>query len=111
MYNITHSLVGITFAESTYRFLIRKEEEKILRLSGYVAAEGNVLLKGSYKQMSIATELVKEDKNSGQLTQEQYEALSHVLFTRSGVRVLRGRAGTGKSHVLGKVASIAEAAG
>ncbi|MCA0254813.1 MAG: AAA family ATPase, partial [Proteobacteria bacterium] len=90
---------------------IRQEEYKILRLSGYVAQESNVLLKGSYKQMATATAMLEEAKQSSQLTQEQYEALSHVLFTRSGVRILRGRAGTGKSHVLGKVATIAEAAG
>ncbi|MCA0253913.1 MAG: MobA/MobL family protein, partial [Proteobacteria bacterium] len=74
---------------------VRKEEEKILRLSGYVAQEGNALLKGSYKQMSLASAMLEVARQSGQLTQEQYEALSHVLFTRSGVRILRGRAGTG----------------
>jgi len=41
----------------------------------------------------------------------QLEAVKHLLLSKQGVRVLKGRAGTGKSHVLGKVASIASNSG
>ena len=45
------------------------------------------------------------------LTNEQIEAVKYLLQNDNGVRILQGRAGTGKSHVLGKVCSISESMG
>lgn len=91
---------------------IREEEEKLLRLSGYVANSKNCIFLGGNKSLETANRLV--DKVRQSLTeerQEQYQALSHLLLDNSGIRILRGRAGTGKSYVLGHVQRIANATG
>ncbi|KJW07143.1 AAA domain protein [Orientia tsutsugamushi str. UT144] len=41
------------------------------------------------------------------VSEEQKQALKHILLSTSGVRVLRGRAGIGKSHVLAAVYKLA----
>ena len=87
---------------------IREEENKILRLSGYVANLENVMSGGS-KIKRIANDLVSNVK--GDLTEEQHKALREVLLSDSGLRILRGRAGAGKSYVLGKVNRIATMSG
>lgn len=87
---------------------VRLEEQKIMRLSGYVANTENVIGK-SGKIFDIASNL--SDNVKGGLSQEQHKALKEVLLGNGGLRVLRGRAGVGKSHVLGKLASIADSSG
>ena len=88
---------------------IRAEESKLLRLSGYIEGSKNVISLGGNKSVNIANELIQEADKA--LSKEQSEALSHLLLGNSGVRILRGRAGTGKSYVLGKVASVADGVG
>lgn len=88
---------------------IRAEESKLLRLSGYIEGSKNVIPLGGNKSVNIANELIQEADKA--LSKEQSEALSHLLLGDSGVRILRGRAGTGKSYVLGKVASVANGVG
>ena len=83
---------------------IREEENKILRLSGYVSNVENVISGGS-KIKQIANDLISNVK--GDLTEEQHKALREVLFNDSGLRILRGRAGAGKSYVLGRANRIA----
>ncbi len=85
---------------------IREEEEKLLRLSGYVASGKNVIALGGLKAIKTVNRLVPNS-----FSPEQKLALSHLLMDERGVRILRGRAGTGKSHVIGQVASIAKACG
>ena len=87
---------------------IREEENKILRLSGYVANLENVIF-GSSKIKQIANDLISNVR--GDLTEEQYKALREVLLNNSGLRILRGRAGAGKSYVLGKANRIAKMSG
>ncbi len=87
---------------------IRDEENKILRLSGYVANVENVM-SGGGKIQRIANELVAS--TIGDLTEEQHKALREVLLNDSGLRILRGRAGVGKSHVLGTANRIATMSG
>jgi len=88
--------------------LVRDEEQKILRLSSYVANLDNVIF-GGEKIAQVANDLIDDSRTS--LTDEQHKALSGILLGKSGLRVLRGRAGTGKSYVLGKANSIASNSG
>lgn len=85
---------------------VRLEESKILRLSGYVANGDNILMNGS-KSLIKHTQGLMESARSD-LTEEQYTALSELITSGSGLRILRGRAGVGKSRVLHKVRLIAE---
>ena len=88
---------------------IREEEEKLLRLSSYVASGKNVISMGGIKAIDSANRLIASVPKS--FSSEQKLALSHLLMDESGVRIVRGRAGTGKSHVLGQVATIAKSCG
>ncbi|MDA9163616.1 AAA family ATPase [Rickettsiaceae bacterium] len=88
---------------------VRSEEAKLLRLGGYINSSKNLLATGNEKSRGIVAEMVESAR--GSLTEEQHSALSHLLLGEGGVRILRGRAGTGKSYVLGKVSSIAKGAG
>ena len=92
---------------------IRLEEQKIIRLSGYVFNEENVVA-ASYNrgQGHYANNLQQliSDSSSG-LSDEQGKALSNILLDKNGLRILRGRAGTGKSYVLGQANSVASNAG
>ena len=78
---------------------IREEELKLLRLGSYIKEQNNLIVTAT----GMVSNLIKEDES---LSNQQQEALSHLLLGMGGIRVLKGRAGTGKSHVLGKVASI-----
>ena len=90
---------------------IRLEEQKIMRLSGYVVNEENVVAANSNGKgnQSIRQQLISD--SSAGLSQEQAKALSSILLDKSGLRVLRGRAGTGKSYVLGQVNAITSNSG
>ena len=77
---------------------VREQERKLMRLATAISSMNN--LTGSQKSRS----LVGED-----LMGQQQEALSHLVLAPCGMRVLAGRAGTGKSYVLGKVAAISQA--
>ena len=88
---------------------IREEEEKLLRLSSYVASGKNVIAMGGLKAIDNANRLIESVSDS--FSSEQKLALSHLLMDEAGVRIVRGRAGTGKSHVLGQVATIAKSCG
>jgi Ti-type conjugative transfer relaxase TraA len=86
--------------------LVRSEELKLMRLSSYIANQKN-LVTGNSNTVTpglAITKIIKEDLS---LNTQQCDALSHLLLADSGIRILKGRAGTGKSYVLGKVASIA----
>ena len=87
---------------------VRDEENKILRLSGYVANLENFMSSGG-KITRIAHELVASSTDG--LTDEQHKALRNVLLNDSGLRILRGRAGAGKSYVLGRANKIATMSG
>ena len=91
---------------------IRAEEEKIMRLAGYVFLEKNVVLLGGSKAAGRVNQLIADEKiSNSRFSDEQEKALSQLLFGDSGVRVLRGRAGSGKSYILGKVCRISESVG
>ena len=88
---------------------IRQEEEQLVRLSNYIEVSDNLfygLGKANYERFF---NLVEESKSN--LSEEQYSALSELLLNKSGLRILRGRAGVGKSYVLGRVNNIAKASG
>lgn len=92
---------------------VRAEEQKILRLTSYVANVNNIVaiceMDNNLHRSSDIQRLITD--SSRNLTQEQTEAIEHLLSNESGIRILQGRAGTGKSHVLGKVCSISESIG
>ena len=82
---------------------VRLEEEKILRLSGYVANLDNIF-KSSNRSSYIDGHLKEAAKI---LSNEQYIALSELVNSACGLSILRGRAGVGKSFVLKQLAEIA----
>jgi tRNA(Met) C34 N-acetyltransferase TmcA len=84
---------------------IRAEEEKILRLSGYVEKQNNIVA-GACANKGDISQLLSHNKSD--LSPEQEQALSELVFNKSGLQILRGRAGTGKSYVLGAVRNIAQ---
>ena len=77
---------------------IRAEEAKLMRLGEYVARQDNLLYKAS----------ISEVTRGRSISESQGEALDHLLSYPTGLRVLKGRAGTGKSFVLGIVADVAK---
>lgn len=89
---------------------VRDEENKIVRLSQYVANENNVFTKASGKGVNYNKQLADIHSNAG-LSEEQGTALSDLILSDSGVRILRGRAGSGKSFVLKQIPLIAGSAG
>ena len=79
---------------------VREQERKLMRLASAISSMSN--LTDSEKSRGLVGEA---------LVSQQQEALSHLIFAPGGMRVLAGRAGTGKSYVLGKLASISKASG
>ena len=86
---------------------VRAEEAKILRLSGYVANGDNVFTRGDKASFKYTGELLESARST--LSQEQHTALSELIYNTGSLRILRGRAGVGKSHVLSYLALIAKA--
>ncbi len=71
---------------------VREEELRLLRIADKVNQQAN------YDNICAFKEDIENLTNVSDL---QREALKSILVTDKGVRILRGRAGTGKSHVLG----------
>ena len=91
---------------------IRAEEEKIMRLASYVSAEKNVISLGGSKAVNVINKLVSDEKAvNSKFSDEQEKALSELLLGEGGVRILRGRAGSGKSYVLGQVCKVSGSVG
>ena len=91
---------------------IRAEEEKIMRLAGYVSAEKNIISLGGSKAANIINKLISDEKaTNSRFSDEQEKALSELLLGDGGVRILRGRAGSGKSYVLGQVCKVSQSVG
>ncbi len=91
---------------------IRAEEEKIMRLTGYLSAEKNVISLGGSKAVNTITKLISDEKAiNSRFSDEQEKALSELLLGDGGVRILRGRAGSGKSYVLGQVCKVSGSVG
>jgi ATP-dependent exoDNAse (exonuclease V) alpha subunit len=76
---------------------VRMFEERIKRIAEHVAENSSA---GFNIQKEKITELAQN------LSQSQQQALSKILDSKKGVVVLQGRAGTGKSQVLGVLNSI-----
>jgi len=79
---------------------VREEEQKLLRLGGYINEFKNPLLESKQNINNLI--------HNSNLTLKQKEAIAHLLLQDSGIRVLRGRAGVGKSHVLGHINTFLE---
>ena len=91
---------------------VRAEEEKIMRLAGYVSAEKNIISLGGSKAANIINKLISDEKaTNSRFFDEQEKALSELLLGDGGVRILRGRAGSGKSYVLGQVCKVSGSVG
>ena len=83
---------------------VRAEELKVIRLGEYIEKQKNLMTMDSSFEASIISKIINEDQS---LSNQQQEALAHLTLADSGIKILKGRAGSGKSHVLGKLASIA----
>ncbi|SPM46228.1 conjugal transfer protein TraA [Orientia tsutsugamushi] len=77
---------------------VRNEETRIIRIANKI--NDRVYYNDIYNLKSDIESLAN-------VTEEQKQALRHILLSTSGVRVLRGRAGTGKSYVLAKAHKLA----
>ncbi len=77
---------------------VRNEETRIIRIANKI--NNQVYYNDIYN-------LKSDIEGLANVSEEQKQALSHILLSTSGVRVLRGRAGTGKSYVLIKAHKLA----
>ncbi|WP_342638342.1 MobA/MobL family protein [Orientia tsutsugamushi] len=77
---------------------VRNEETRIIRIANKI--NDQVYYNDIYNLKSDIEGLTN-------VSEEQKQALRHILLSTSGVRVLRGRAGTGKSYVLAKAHKLA----
>ncbi|WP_371254245.1 AAA family ATPase [Orientia tsutsugamushi] len=77
---------------------VRNEETRIIRIANKI--NDQVYYNDIYNLKSDIEGLTN-------ISEEQKQALRHILLSTSGVRVLRGRAGTGKSYVLAKAYELA----
>ncbi|SPP25449.1 conjugal transfer protein TraA [Orientia tsutsugamushi] len=77
---------------------VRNEETRIIRIANKI--NNQVYYNDIYN-------LKSDIEGLANVSEEQKQALRHILLSTSGVRVLRGRAGTGKSHVLAKAHKLA----
>jgi Ti-type conjugative transfer relaxase TraA len=76
---------------------VRGLEERIMRIADSIKASNSLGIK-------IPAETL--DKSSKTLNEQQSAVLQKLLQSQDGIVVLQGRAGTGKSHVLGVLNSI-----
>ncbi|SPP25066.1 conjugal transfer protein TraA [Orientia tsutsugamushi] len=77
---------------------VRNEETRIIRIANKI--NNRVYYNNIYN-------LKSDIEGLANVSEEQKQALRHILLSTSGVRVLRGRAGTGKSYVLAKAYKLA----
>ncbi|WP_371222156.1 AAA family ATPase [Orientia tsutsugamushi] len=77
---------------------VRNEETRIIRIANKI--NNQVYYNDIYN-------LKSDIEGLANVSEEQKQALRHILLSTSGVRVLRGRAGTGKSYVLIKAHQLA----
>ncbi|WP_371254284.1 AAA family ATPase [Orientia tsutsugamushi] len=77
---------------------VRNEETRIIRIANKI--NNQVYYNDIYN-------LKSDIEGLANVSEEQKQALRHILLSTSGVRVLRGRAGTGKSYVLAKAHKLA----
>ncbi|SPR12485.1 AAA family ATPase [Orientia tsutsugamushi] len=77
---------------------VRNEETRIIRIANKI--NNRVYYNDIYN-------LKSDIEGLANVSEEQKQALRHILLSTSGVRVLRGRAGTGKSYVLIKAHKLA----
>ena len=95
---------------------VRAEEEKLLRLASYTEKSKSAF---AGKEARIAKILGKINlsnkealaKGEKAFNEEQIAALEYMLASDSSLKILRGRAGTGKSHVFGELARVCGIAG
>ncbi|WP_371220297.1 AAA family ATPase [Orientia tsutsugamushi] len=77
---------------------VRNDETRIIRIANKI--NNQVYYNDIYN-------LKSDIEGLANVSEEQKQALRHILLSTSGVRVLRGRACTGKSHVLAKAHKLA----
>ena len=84
---------------------VRSQEERILRIAERISTKSIGDLHYQDTKRNIQTMVANKE-----LTNHQATALSNLLVTNGlrGISILRGRAGTGKSHVLSKLKSLTE---
>lgn len=84
---------------------VRAEEQRALRVADVIHTTS---VNSNLVQMRRVA--IDECLADGKISQHQKEALSHLigdLINSSGLKIMQGRAGTGKSHLLGELNEIA----
>ena len=84
---------------------VRAEERALERLLHRIGRSGNV-----HRRARLAS-LTRSAATKHGLSELQDQALQHLLLKESGLRILRGRAGVGKSRVLKALGDVAAGAG
>ncbi|WP_410528062.1 AAA family ATPase [Rickettsia tamurae] len=77
---------------------VREEELRIVRIADKV---------NSQMHFSNVLKIKSDIANITSVNEAQRASLQHILINSQGIRILRGRAGTGKSQVLAEVYKIA----
>jgi Ti-type conjugative transfer relaxase TraA len=73
---------------------VREEETRLLRIADKIHDNIN------YNIVGNITSLKEDIAKLSNISESQREALQHILLQYNGIRILRGRAGTGKSQIL-----------
>ena len=91
---------------------VREEELRIFRIADKINSQLPQVHFGNYSNFANNIVNLKEDIDKlTDINQAQREALEHILINSRGIRILQGRAGTGKSHVLATAYRLATSYG
>ena len=91
---------------------VREEELRILRIADKINSQIQQAHFNNFSDFTNNTINIKDDIDKlADINPAQRGALEHILINYQGIRVLRGRAGTGKSHVLATAYRLATSYG
>ncbi|MGC0371941.1 MAG: hypothetical protein DGJ47_000642 [Rickettsiaceae bacterium] len=90
---------------------VRKEEQRLVRLSMWVSRLKSVTADKAILQDKDIRHVINAESKAAKLNNEQKDALDYMLKSDCGIRVIRGRAGTGKSRVLKSLAAVSKEVG
>jgi hypothetical protein len=104
--NVSGKNIDISFSGLYTTKEVREEEKSIKRIANKISKFGNQFIAdlGSDK---VKTKILERINGLEDLNLNQKESLKYLMVEKdSGIRILKGRAGSGKSFILGKVALL-----